>query len=651
MMDFSSFDLQDDGDLFKQNFQLNTDNSNNSNQIQDNTDFFHFIGENSTQIHGNLQTHPHPHPHQHQHQHQQHPHGSYSVPQLSPDGHEGSFTNSSVLSGHNPEFNMSPLQIASHTTPQNSNSNNSNNNTMMQTYHTPMQNPVQQQQQQQNMALEDFQDEEEFFTPLVSPAMAPTYSDHTYQSLNGINNHESIFSPLSSPALNPSPSIGDQSTLQQKLAFIERQQQQLRNMHNQLRPAVSKASPILKSTNGYTSPLVNFSYDSNSNNTTKMNTKKALQQKIAMSSPQFNGSPRSFVIPKSTKPMESPLALKPLTPHTSFVNKSPVKSTNTNSSNSSSSSNSNNGFIAPATPSLLMKLGGGGGAGAGNNNNNNNNMTSSPASVPTMSSSSAVDNMPVLPAAMLQDTPSSSSKSKPESSKRRRISQQSAVFSSPGLSPNDNLVSPAGPRPQQSPRALKPLISPSLHPNGKRLSTIEEETARALLTSKSNYENLKEGKAKSLGIDFNTTIQSGIENRRSAHKAAEQKRRDTLKQSFDSLRTEIIEAMVEEEAEDAVDVDELRNTKEKDVKQMSKVVLLQHSYEYILRLKNDNKRKDEKQLQMRQELMALRKQLGLPEVTDEERAQEEKEKQDEKDRKEARLQRLETAAAVDEGSS
>lgn len=476
--------------------------------------------------------------------------------------------------------------------------------------------------------------------------MAPTYNDHTYQSLNGINSHENIFSPLSSPALNPSPSIGDQSTLQQKLAFIERQQQQLRNMHNQLRPAVSKASPILKSTNGYTSPLVNFSYYSNSNSTTKMNTKKALQQKIAMSSPQFNGSPRSFAIPKSTKPMESPLALKPLTPHTSFVNKSPAKSTNTSSSSSSSSSSSNNGFIAPATPSLLMKLGGGG------NNNSNNGMNSSPSSVPTISSSSAVDNMSVLPAAMLEDTPSSS-KAKPESSKRRRISQQSAVFSSPGLSPNDNssLVSPAGPRPQQSPRALKPLISPSLHPNGKRLSTIEEETARALLTSKSNYENLKEGKAKSLGIDFNTTIQSGIENRRSAHKAAEQKRRDTLKQSFDSLRTEIIEAMVEEEAEDPGDLEELRNTKEKDVKQMSKVVLLQHSYEYILRLKSDNKRKDEKQVQMRQELMALRKQLGLPEVTEEERAQEEKEKQDEKDRKEARLQRLETAAAVDEGSS
>lgn len=380
-------------------------------------------------------------------------------------------------------------------------------------------------------------------------------------------NNNQIFSPLSSPALHPSPSTGDQTTLQQKLAFIERQQQQLRNMHNQLRPS---SSPILNSYN-------------------PQETKKALKQKISQS------SPRPFAIPKSK--CESPLALKPMTPHTSFVNKSPSKVTN---------------FISPATPSLLMKLGSG------------NTSSSSPSNT----SSSLVDNMPVLPDAMLQPDDLN------EIAKRRRISQSSP--------PHDILASPAGLRPQQSPRALKPLISPSLKPNGKRLSSIEEETARALLTSKSNYENLKEGKAKSLGIDFSTTIQSGIENRRSAHKAAEQKRRDTLKQSFDSLRTEIIDAMMEEEE------NQDRNSKEKDVKQMSKVVLLQHSYEYILRLKNDNKRKDEKQLNMRQELSALRKQLGLPEVTQEEKDAELKEKLEEEERKQARLKRLQNAAAGEE---
>ncbi|CAO3615606.1 unnamed protein product [Mucor hiemalis] len=470
--------------------------------------------------------------------------------------------------------------------------------------------------------------------------MAPTYNDNAYQSLVNMGNHENIFSPLSSPALHPShgssssSSTGDQNSLQQKLAFIERQQQQLRNMHNQLRPGSSSApSPILNGNNGgYTSPLVNFTQHDSSTQT-KMNTKKALHQKIAKSSPQIHGSspqfnggnsPRTFAMPKTIKTSESPLALKPMTPHTSFVNKSPTKLNNNN--------NHNNGFIAPATPSLLMKLGGG-----------SNNLNSSPTSVP-MLSSSAVDNMSVLPAAMLQEDIKKPVKSI-EPSKRRRISQPS-----PGLPPtnHDILASPASLRPQQSPRALKPLISPSLKPNGKRLSTIEEETARALLTSKSNYENLKEGKAKSLGIDFSTTIQSGIENRRSAHKAAEQKRRDTLKQSFDSLRTEIIDAIMEEEMADNanIDLEEVRGAKEKDVKQMSKVVLLQHSYEYILRLKNDNKRKDEKQLKMRQELTELRKKLGLPEITEEEKEAEVKEKKEENERRLARLKRLQTAAAA-----
>ncbi|CEG81708.1 hypothetical protein RMATCC62417_15873 [Rhizopus microsporus] len=291
-------------------------------------------------------------------------------------------------------------------------------------------------------------------------------------------------------------------------------------------------------------------------------------------------------------------------------------------------------MMAPATPSLLMKL------GAGNNSNNSAPPTSTSSPLP----STAVDNMPVLPAAILQDDNTATNKTKAVSTKRRRISQ--TKFShSPGLPPSAE--SPAGLRPLTSPRTLKPLISPSLKPNGQRLSTIDEEVARTLLTTKSNYENLKEGNVKSLGLDFSTTIQSGIEHRRSAHKAAEQKRRDILKQSFDSLRTEITEAMIEEElAEDQyMDQAELRNNKERDVKQMSKIVLLQHSYEYIVRLKSDNKRKDEKMKNMKEEIMSLRKQLGLPEITKEEQEQEEKERQEEKEKRQERLKRLQQQTA------
>ncbi|ORE10147.1 hypothetical protein BCV72DRAFT_221871 [Rhizopus microsporus var. microsporus] len=485
--------------------------------------------------------------------------GLFSVPQLTPDGHQdNSFTGSSVLSGHNPEYNMSPLQINNHAA-----------------NYTPIQHPL------HNQTIDDFGDEEEFLTPLVSPAMAPTYNNNYHFNTSTDN----IFSPLTSPALHPSSSVMDQHLLQQKLALIERQQQQLRSMQHQLNTS-STDSPT-------TSPLVTYSTESR---------KKSLQPKItAVHSPQT----KLGLVKKI--PESSPLALGP---------------------------SNNNSMMAPATPSLLMKL------GAGNNNNNSTPPTSTSSPLP----STAVDNMPVLPAAILQDDNTATNKTKAVSTKRRRISQ--TKFShSPGLPPSAE--SPAGLRPLTSPRTLKPLISPSLKPNGQRLSTIDEEVARTLLTTKSNYENLKEGNVKSLGLDFSTTIQSGIEHRRSAHKAAEQKRRDILKQSFDSLRTEITEAMIEEElAEDQhMDQAELRNNKEKDVKQMSKIVLLQHSYEYIVRLKSDNKRKDEKMKNMKEEIMSLRKQLGLPEITKEEQEQEEKERQEEKEKRQERLKRLQQQTA------
>jgi hypothetical protein len=470
-------------------------------------------------------------------------------------------------------------------------------------------------------------------------------------------NHESVFSPLSSPALHPSMSNKEHSTLQQKLAFIEKQQQQLRNMHSQLRGTT--ASPVLNSSAGYTSPHITYQDNNNKKKPSQLKSSStpitstpttstiasvttsspaAIASSSSSSSSSFSSSTSSSTItsphinnntnhhhhhhhhqfavpakrPSSAAITESPLALKPMTPHTTF------------------SSNTNSNFIAPATPSLLMKLGGYiGGVSS---------PLAAPSTPPTSAAaSSGVDTLTSLPAAMIQHDEQPT-----KEAKRRRISTNN----SPALSPDT--YSPAALRPNNknnlvgsSPRALKPLISPSLKPNGKRLSLIEEETATALLTTKSNYEHLKEGKAKSLGIDFATTIQSGIENRRSAHKVAEQKRRDTLKQSFDSLRTEIMDAMFEEEQ---IQEQDKRLAKEKEVKQMSKVVLLQHSYEYIVRLKNDNKRKDDKEKQLREELVKLRQQLGLPLVTEQEKQEEEREKTEAEERRQARLRRLQNVA-------
>lgn len=155
---------------------------------------------------------------------------------------------------------------------------------------------------------------------------------------------------------------------------------------------------------------------------------------------------------------------------------------------------------------------------------------------------------------------------------------------SPSLAPSDNAppiinkkrkLAPSSPATiVSSPRTLKPQMSPFLQPSLKMNAT---------------------------------TFTPIVENRRSAHKVAEQKRRDTLKQSFDSLRKEITDVLVMDETDENKKLDEsIRDEKEKEVKLMSKVLLLQHSYEYIIRLKNEGKRKDEKMQKMQSELDNLR---------------------------------------------
>lgn len=143
-----------------------------------------------------------------------------------------------------------------------------------------------------------------------------------------------------------------------------------------------------------------------------------------------------------------------------------------------------------------------------------------------------------------------------------------------------------------SPRTLKPLlISPTLQPGA--------ENAEHILATRSNYQNVMEGKAAALGIAFTTQIKSGLEVRRTAHKAAEQKRRDSLKECFERLRVEVEEGYVkrqhsllsqlieEQQAEQGEDGDD-----EKTMKPLSKVLLLQYAYEYIMSLKSTLAEKD-----------------------------------------------------------
>lgn len=187
-----------------------------------------------------------------------------------------------------------------------------------------------------------------------------------------------------------------------------------------------------------------------------------------------------------------------------------------------------------------------------------------------------------------------------------------------------------------SPRTLKPLLtSPTMSPSFGSSNPSSEEAAR-ILAAKSNYQNLREGKTAQLGINFSPGIHSGIEIRRSAHKAAEQKRRDNLKEWFDRLRTELEDGYLDsmehhlseekEQQQEGTRTDDQSNKSSDDVNEeqtddamdleksqdddsgtgagaglsglnkqpMSKVLLLQYSYEYIVKLKNELRERDDK---------------------------------------------------------
>lgn len=167
-------------------------------------------------------------------------------------------------------------------------------------------------------------------------------------------------------------------------------------------------------------------------------------------------------------------------------------------------------------------------------------------------------------------------------------------------------------------------------------SSASTEEAARILAAKSNYQNLREGKTAALGINFSPGIHSGIEIRRSAHKAAEQKRRDNLKEWFDRLRIELedgyfdtLEHVHEEKEKEQETKPDDADKEKSDTKTestgddasmdldknndddsasnngsgsvggsnkqpMSKVLLLQYSYEYIVKLKTELKERDDK---------------------------------------------------------
>ncbi|CAG8724944.1 6442_t:CDS:2 [Dentiscutata erythropus] len=165
---------------------------------------------------------------------------------------------------------------------------------------------------------------------------------------------------------------------------------------------------------------------------------------------------------------------------------------------------------------------------------------------------------------------------------------------------NQAVCSPSALNPSKSPQTLKPTISPSLKP--KLPGVIVEEVAEKL-ASQSNYKNILEGTSKSLGISYSSDVHSSLESRRTTHKAAEQKRRDSLKQSFDELKKvvplhSITSNNIKGNNKNGCGNDR-NTTKGKSCdsngssKNISKLLLLKRAHDHIVELHQQTKEKDE----------------------------------------------------------
>ncbi|KAJ2019224.1 hypothetical protein GGI14_001746 [Coemansia sp. S680] len=107
----------------------------------------------------------------------------------------------------------------------------------------------------------------------------------------------------------------------------------------------------------------------------------------------------------------------------------------------------------------------------------------------------------------------------------RRIASSQAT-------PNMGPMTSGSVTPQMRPRAVIAATSTT------NIVGLEADIVTRLAT-KSNYQNIMEGNSEFLGLKYKTEFKSGLERRRTNHKQAEQKRRDSLKTCFQALKNRL----------------------------------------------------------------------------------------------------------------
>ncbi|CAO3644409.1 unnamed protein product [Cunninghamella blakesleeana] len=424
------------------------------------------------------------------------------------------------------------------------NDNNNQNMQFMNSTYIPTSNASQNSTPAYNTKHQnDYFGDDDILTPLISPAITPsfTYQQQKHHHNNAAGN-DIDFSPLSSPAMMPQR---------------DHQQHQLHQSYHQLQQQQDHINSAVTTT-----------YNQMTRNQMCEQYEQLEQAKLLITR-------RLTEMQKHHHQQQPPTRISPSN-HLDYMNE-----INQSVTSHPKEIPQNNNHIEPVTPASLMNL-----RQRHPNKNKKISFATTVTATAALNELDLSDNIDQMTSTTHSTTRTSidSSISKTSTSpppttlngsKRKGKqfsdkSQKKSRRSSGNENHNSRSNSISSHHHHASPRALKPLlISPSLTPDNPQFHSSSSgignhphlnhhsssstpsqailtsvKDAEHILATKSNYQNLMEGKAAALGIAFSPQIKSGLEVRRTAHKAAEQKRRDSLKEWFDRLRREVEDGYV-----------------------------------------------------------------------------------------------------------
>lgn len=456
------------------------------------------------------------------------------------------------------------------------------------------------------------------YTPLESPAVTPASVFSTGST--GIVMSE-LFSPLTSPALGPQPpSLGE---LMLPPAHMQQQAQQHAQLQQQQQPGMH-GSPAVNAVNNFTptaSPLALIAKGSSKIRKNRSTTAEARANKVRPSPLIKPVAGPSIKKKKDSASLASPSTATPLA----------SANGHTNGGSSGPGSRRTSITTAPdAAPGLHSRN-----QSADVAQSEGTSSTPSPIDLSgngAMPPPSAPTNKILTPSSIMgiRSSPGSGTSSPNRNGAGGLSSALKGKARDDLQQPQQQAMMQQQPAPMGMPGQQS--HGPQMYPNIAPFPSSNTGPKVTFNLPQMNGMPIQPGGLSQADRDAWMTYKSagGLESRRTSHKAAEQKRRDSLKFCFDELRGLLPAITLDEDAPngsllgpDGTEEDreaehfELNEVGDPDQaraanKAISKVALLRHSNEYLVRIKKRLERRDAALEVCRREVQELRERLGLP---------------------------------------